>query len=408
MAEEQQNDDNVVRINLQELAETQNQTGDEVHKVDLSKPPGAQTEDASDENQEEDDTIQEVTDNAGDETNVDDSSDSDDDSDDVDDSGSNNSDDSSLSDDSALSEITDEEEDEGEGENSEAQDAAQDEEDEDTIVYPENIQKLVDFMNDTGGSIEDYVLLNKDVENLSADQLLLEYHKNIEPGLENDEYKFIMEDTYEYDEDEDDERTIKKKQIAKKRAVAKAKKHLEGLKSKYYDEIKAGSKLTPEQQKAVNFFNRYNEDQKGVEKTKAQRQKVFAEKTKSVFNDKFKGFEFKVGEKRYRYNVKDAKNVMSAQANIENFTKKYLGDDNTLNDAQGYHKALFTAMNADAIADHFYKQGMADAVKTSAKNKKNINMGPRQGHAKVIPNQAGLKARVVDNDAPSGKLRIKQ
>ena len=397
--ENNNNDDNVVKINLQEIAEQQNQAAeDNVVKVDLSKPPGSQEEETI----EDDTNIEEIIEDSADEGGESDGSDdSDTDSDDSDDS-----DDSSLNDDSALSEIT---EDDSTDSDEEEEEEEEEEVIEDKVELPENIQKLVDFMNDTGGTIEDYTMLNKDIDSLSEDQLLREYHQNLEPTLDNDEIGFIMEDLYDTDEELDSERDIKKKTIARKRDLAKAKKHLSGLKTKYYDEIKAGSKLNPEQKKAVDFFTRYNSEQEESSKTKTQKQKVFTQKTKSLFNDEFKGFEFKVGEKRYRYNVKDAKGVMNAQADIKNFTKEYLGDDNTLKDAAGYHKALFAARNADAIADHFYKQGQADAIKNASKNSKNINMGPRKGHGKNIPNQTGLKARAVENDAPSpGKLRIKQ
>jgi len=367
--EEEIIDKDVVKVNLQELADSRNEDEDKIHKVDLSKK--------SEEEEEEETTVEK-----GEEE---------------------------EDDDSVLSEVTEEEEEEEEDEEEEEEDEEEDEEEEeDKVTYPENVQKLVDFMNDTGGTIEDYVLLNKDVSGLSEDQLLLEYHKNVEPGLENDEYKFIMEDLYSYDEDLDEERTITKRKLAKKRALVEAKSHLEGLKTKYYDEIKAGSKLTKDQQKAVNFFNRYNEDQEVAEKSRIKQQEVFTEKTKGLFSDKFKGFEFKVGDKTYRYNVKDAASVMKNQSSIKNFTKKYLGDDEALKDAKGYHKAIFAAMNADEIANHFYKQGMADAVKSSAKNQKNINMDPRKGHGSKFPNAAGVKARVVSDDTPSGKLRIKQ
>ena len=397
--ENNNNDDNVVKINLQEIAEQQNQAAeDNVVKVDLSKPPGSQEEETI----EDDTNIEEIIEDSANEGGESDGSDdSDTDSDDSDDS-----DDSSLNDDSALSEIT---ADDSTDSDEEEEEEEEEEVIEDKVELPENIQKLVDFMNDTGGTIEDYTMLNKDIDSLSEDQLLREYHQNLEPTLDNDEIGFIMEDLYDTDEELDSERDIKKKTIARKRDLAKAKKHLSGLKTKYYDEIKAGSKLNPEQKKAVDFFTRYNSEQEESSKTKTQKQKVFTQKTKSLFNDEFKGFEFKVGEKRYRYNVKDAKGVMNAQADIKNFTKEYLGDDNTLKDAAGYHKALFAARNADAIADHFYKQGQADAIKNASKNSKNINMGPRKGHGKNIPNQSGLKARAVENDAPSpGKLRIKQ
>jgi hypothetical protein len=300
-----------------------------------------------------------------------------------------------------LSEVTDDEE-------SATQDAAQDTaQDKPETTLPENVQKLVEFINDTGGSVEDYVKLNKDIDSLDETQLLKEYHQALEPELDADEIDFLMEDLYASDEDIDEERDIKKKSIAKKRDLNKAKKHLQGLKDKYYDEIKAGSKLTPDQKKAVDFFDRHNSENEENTKTKAHRSEVFKQKSDNLFSEKFKGFEFEVGEKKYRYNVKNPSEVKAAQSDINNFAKKYLGDDNTLKDAKGYHKALFTAMNADEIANHFYQQGKADAITTSAKKAKNIKMDARGVHEKV--NSTGFKARVVDSDnvAP-GKLRIKR
>ena len=239
--------------------------------------------------------------------------------------------------------------------------------------------------------------------------MLRKYHASLEPSLDSEEIDIIMEDLYDGDEDDLTDRELKRQIIAKKRDLGKAKKHLQGLKDKYYDEIKAGSSLTPDQKKAVDFFNRHNEAQEADLKSRTQKQQIFTDKTNKLFNDEFKGFEFKVGEKRYRYNVKDVKGTKAAQSSIENFTKRYLGDDNSLKDEKGYHKALFTAMNADAVADHFYKQGQADAIKNLAKDKKNIDMGPRKGHGKNVPSSGQIRARTVsvEKGHESGKLRFK-
>ena len=261
-------------------------------------------------------------------------------------------------------------------------------------------------MNETGGSLDDYMKLNVDVDSLSETELLREYHMKEEPGLTSEDIDFLMEDLYQTDE-LDSDRDVKKKDLLKRRTLSKAKKSMTEAKDKYYSEIKAGSKLTPDQKKAVDFFNRYQSEEQETSETIQKRQEIFRTKSSSLFNDEFKGFEYKVGEKRYRYNVKDVNGIKSAQSDIKNFTKKYLGDDNSLKDAKGYHKALFTAMNADAIADHFYKQGQADALKTSAAKAKNINMDSRGAHGKGIPNQSGMKARVIESDVAPGKLRIK-
>jgi len=270
---------------------------------------------------------------------------------------------------------------------------------------PENIQKLVDFIEETGGDINDYVRLNQDYSKLDDKNLLYEYYKQTKPHLNNEEINFLMEDSFSYDEEEDDERDIRRKKLALKEQVASAKAHLDGQKSKYYEEIKAGSKLTPEQQKAVDFFNRYNKESEVTNKAAEQNRKVFEQKTNNLFNDKFKGFEYNVGNKKYRFNVNNAEEIKNNQSNISNFTKKFLDKNSTLTDAKGYHKSLFTAMNADAVAKHFYEQGKADAMKDSVAKSKNVNMNPRQSHGTI--EAGGLKVKVLGDNSSDFKFKIK-
>jgi len=271
-------------------------------------------------------------------------------------------------------------------------------------AIPENVQKLLDFMDETGGDLEDYVNLNRDVKDLDDQDAMLEYYKRTKPHLTSEEINFMMEDNFSFDEDIDDERDIKRKKLALKEQVAEAKTYLDGQKSKYYEEIKAGSKLTGEQQKAIDFFNRYNKESEQTQKLAEKQKARFFDKTEKVFNDKFKGFEYNVGDKKFRYNVKDASNVMETQSDINNFVKKFLNEDNTMSDAKGYHKSLYTAMNADAVANHFYEQGRADALKDSVAKAKNINTTARstQGEA-----QGGIKVRVLGDDSASFKFKIK-
>lgn len=266
---------------------------------------------------------------------------------------------------------------------------------------PENIQKVVDFMSETGGSLEEYVRLNQDYNNYDENQLLREYYKQTKPHLTDDEISFVMEDRFSYNEEVDEEKDVRRKKLALKEQVADAKNHLEGLKSKYYAEIKSGVKLTSDQQKAVDFFNRYNKEQEGVQ----QRSDVFNKKTNEVFTDQFKGFEYSIGEKRFRFNVKDVDKVKNNQSNINNFVKPFLNKNNEMDNAKAYHKSLFTAMNADAVANHFYQQGKADAMKESVAKAKNVNMDPRQQFTGQVE-AGGMKVRAITGDN-ANKLRVK-
>jgi len=270
---------------------------------------------------------------------------------------------------------------------------------------PENIQKLIDFMEETGGDINDYVKINQDYSKLDDDSLLREYYRQTKPHLNAEEINFLMEDSFSYDEEEDEERDIRRKKLALKEQVADARSHLDGQKSKYYEEIKAGSKLTNEQQKAVDFFNRYNKESEANKKIAESSKSNFLNKTNKVFNDKFKGFEYNVGDKKYRFNVNNANEVKEAQSDINNFVKKFLNEKNEMSDAAGYHKSLYTAMNADAIAKHFYEQGKADAMKNSVAKAKNVDMNPRQAHGQV--EAGGLKVKVLGNTTSDFKFKIK-
>ena len=305
-----------------------------------------------------------------------------------------------------LEEVTEEEVQEQTEELTEQVEEAVTEAQETGKALPENLQKVVDFMEETGGTLEDYVKLNQDFSNYDDMTLLREYYKNTKSHLTADEVDFLIEEEFAFDENVDEERDIKKKKIALKEQVANAKSHLDGQKSKYYEEVKAGSRLTTEQQKAINFFNRYNKESEETQKIAEKQTNTFKLKTQQVFNDKFKGFEYNVGDKKYRFNVKNAGEIKETQSDINNFVKKFLNENNEMSDAKGYHKSLYTAMNPDAIAKHFYDQGKADAMKESVAKAKNVSMDPRQSFSNN--NTSGPKVRVLNDDASSTfKFKIK-
>ena len=353
---------------------------DSVFKVDLSKPPTTEEETTEEPEAKAEEVVEEVSSEESTET---------------------------VERDEvfqALEEITDEEVEEKVEEVKEQLEEAVAEAEATGEPLPEGIEKLMKFMEDTGGDLEDYVRLNQDYDKLDNTNLLREYYKQTKPHLDNDEINFLMEENFSFDEDVDEDRDIRKKKIALKEQVAEAKAYLDGQKSKYYEEIKAGSKLTGEQQKAVNFFNRYNKESEETNKAVKRSSDVFEKKTNNLFNDKFKGFEYSVGEKKYRFNVKDVNGVKANQSDINNFVSKFVDENKSLSDAAGYHKALYTAMNADAVANHFYEQGKADALKESIKKSKNINMDPRQSHKTI--DAGGVKVRVLGDDSSDFKFKL--
>jgi len=266
-------------------------------------------------------------------------------------------------------------------------------------VLPENIDKLVTFMEETGGSVEDYVRLNADYSSVDDKTLLKEYYKQTKPYLESDDVSLLLED-YDYDEDIDEERDIRKKKLAFKEEVAKAKGFLENTKSKYYDEIKLRPGVTQEQQKATEFFNRYQEDQKTAE----QQHSDFKSKTNDYFTNEFKGFDFNVGKKKFRYGLQDPNKVAENQSSINNFVGKFLDESGNIKDTKGYHKAIYIASNADKIINHFYEQGRTDATKEIVSSSKNPSTEPRQTGSGEFVN--GIKVKSITGP-DSSKLRIK-
>ena len=274
------------------------------------------------------------------------------------------------------------------------------------IKIPGNLEKLNQFMEETGGSIEDYVKLNQDYSDMDNDDALREYYRKTKPHLSGEEISFLMEDQFNYDEEVDDEREVRRKKLALKEQVANAKAYLDGQKSKYYEEVKARTNLTKEEQEAVNFFNNYKEEEKATKLLREKQESTFLQKTDNVFNDKFKGFEYSVGDKRFRFNVKNTNDVKTVQSDINNFVNKFVGNDGFINDAKGYHKALYSAMNADAIAQHFYEQGKADALKESVAKSKNVNMEPRQTQGEY--EAGGVKVKVLGESSSDFKFKIKK
>ena len=267
------------------------------------------------------------------------------------------------------------------------------------VELPENVQELVKFMNETGGTLEDYVRLNADYSNIDSEALLREYYKSTKPHLSSEEVNFMLEDNFSFDEETDEPRDVKRKKLAYKEAVAQAKNHLENMKAQYYKDVKLGSKLAPEQQKAIEFFNRYNKEQAEVNELTAKQTQHFNKQTDQVFNENFKGFDFQVGDKKYRYNVKDVQETKTAQSDVLKVFDKYISEDNLLKDAKGYHKSLFAARNADALANHFYEQGKADAIKNMTSEAKNIKMDRKTADGMV--DTGGVKVRVISGDNSS-------
>ena len=274
------------------------------------------------------------------------------------------------------------------------------------VELPEGVQKLMDFMSETGGSLEDYVNLNKSYDDMSDVDVIAEHYRQTKPHLDESEIQFLMEDKFYYNQETDDPRDIKKKQLAFKEELFDAKRKLNANKEKYYSDLKLGAKLPQEAQEAMSFYQEYKKSNEDNQKLSAE----FSNRTNNFFNDEFKGFDFKVGEgTKYRFKVNDVAKTKDYQSDLNNFIGEFVGDSGTIEDVAGYHKALFAAKNADRIAQHFYEQGRADAVKQAAKESKNIDMSPKGDAASVVRTKTGSQFKVVSGESSRGlKFKIKK
>ena len=271
-----------------------------------------------------------------------------------------------------------------------------------TPELPENVEKLVTFMKETGGTVEVYVELNRDYSKLNNDQILHEYLRKNKPHLDSEDISLIMED-YQFDEELDEQKDIRRKKLAYKEAVANAKKDLESQKTKYYAEIKNRPGVTQEQQKAVDFFNRYNKQQEEIKLS----QEDFKNRTNQILNNDFEGFEYNVGDKRFRYKLKDPVAIAENQSDINNFVGRFLDKEGKITDTAGYHKALYAAMNTDKLASHFYEQGKADGVKDIVQQSKNPSTDAPRQVASGDVYVGGFKVKAISG-ADSSKLKIKK
>ena len=261
------------------------------------------------------------------------------------------------------------------------------------------------YKKETGRGIEDFIQLNKDYDSMDQDQLLFEYHKGVDKDLDVDDIKFDLESKFAYDADYDDEKEIKKKQLAKKRELTKAKEYFNGLKEQYKVPLESRESLVPNEEKETyEAYKSYKQAASQADEEQQKKSKYFSDKTNELFSDKFEGFGFNIDEnKKVVYKPGDSTDLLKEQSNLENFVSKFLNDEGYLKDAEAFHRSIAVASNPEKFAKFFYEKGMAEAVGSVARESKNIDM-TRQA-TQISPPQ-GMKVTALD-DGRNGRLVIK-
>jgi len=272
---------------------------------------------------------------------------------------------------------------------------------------PEDVSAYLKYKQETGRGINDFYKLQKDIDAMDDNAVLANYYESTEEGLDSDDIQDIINDKFSYDEDLDDEKDIRKIKLAKKRELSKAKKFLNEQKDKYKVPLESsGDGLSNDQEEKINAYKKYMEESKSIEDLNKKRYSYFLDKTESVFNNEFKGFEFSVGEKNISFKPGDAQELKNVQSDVNNFINKFMDKDGLIADPVGYHKAFSVAMNPDKFAKHFYEQGVAATVDNVSRKSKNINMDVRQQSQSVSKNGITIRPMSVSSDSGRG-LKIK-
>ena len=272
---------------------------------------------------------------------------------------------------------------------------------------PEDVSTYLKYKQETGRGINDFYKLQKDIDAMDDNAVLANYYESTEEGLDSDDIQDIINDKFSYDEDLDDEKDIRKIKLAKKRELSKAKKFLNEQKDKYKVPLESsGDGLSNDQEEKINAYKKYMEESKSIEDLNKKRYSYFLDKTESVFNNEFKGFEFSVGEKNISFKPGDAQELKNVQSDVNNFINKFMDKDGLIADPVGYHKAISVAMNPDKFAKHFYEQGVAATVDNVSRKSKNINMDVRQQSQSVSKNGITIRPMSVSSDSGRG-LKIK-
>ena len=273
---------------------------------------------------------------------------------------------------------------------------------------PEDVAAYLNYKKETGRGINDYVSLNKDFDEMKPDKVLREYLVATEKGLDAEDIDTLME-AYAYDDDLDDESTIKKTKLSKKKAIAKARDYFESEKEKYRMPLESGgSSFSKEDSENLESYRQYVKESDTYNEELKRKQEWFLKKTDEVFGSEFKGFEFAIDEdKTVTFSPGDAAELKKIQSNSANFIGKYMGEDGLINDAAGYHRAMAIAMNPERFAKFFYEQGKSIQADDTMRKMKNTDMSMRT--TPEVTNKGGMQVKSLTPDSGRGlKIRSRK
>jgi|TARA_R100001460_G_scaffold80780_1_gene121734 hypothetical protein len=267
---------------------------------------------------------------------------------------------------------------------------------------PEDVAAYFKYKKETGRSIEDFVKLQRDYSDVNPDSLVREYLTITEEGLDPEDIDSLMED-YEYDEEIDDDSTIKKIKLSKKKITAKAKKFFKEQQEQYKLPLESReNKFTDTEE--YNAYKQYVNTAQSQQEEAKRKSEWFVKKSDEIFNNEFKGFKFNLDQSELFFTPGSASELKKAQETPMNFVNKFIDDQGLLQDAEGYHRSLAIAMNPEKFAQFFYEQGKSSATENVMRKTKNIDMSERSTPEAVA--KSGFQVKSVSSPSSNG-LRIK-
>ncbi len=262
---------------------------------------------------------------------------------------------------------------------------------------PEDVAAYLEYRKKTGRSFADYSKLNRDFGAMDEKQLLREYYSATEDALDAEDIDYMMDD-FSYDADLDEENVIKKKKVAFKKEIGKAKKFFDSQKEMYKEPLESSTaSFSLEQKEQLEAYNKYVLDAKTFDEEAKRKRDWFLNKTDEVFHNEFKGFDFKVGEDKTvtflpTKNVDEIKRLNSDSSNL---FKRFIDEETGLvSDAAGYHRAVSIAQNPERFAKFFYEQGQSDGTTDVTRKMKNVNMSTRD--APQVTKKDGMTIRAIN------------
>ena len=270
---------------------------------------------------------------------------------------------------------------------------------------PEDVNAFLKFKKETGRGIEDFIAVNKDYDKANPDDLLYDYWKQTKPHLDNEDIDFELDSKFGFDEEIDEDDEVRRRKIAKKEELVKAKEYFGKQKEQYQMPLESRAEGVPDaDREGYEAYRKYVEESKGLQDVSEKKRKIFEEETGKVFNKDFEGFKFAVEGKDLLYKPAEADKLRDSQSDINNFITSHLDDEGVIKDAAAYHRSIAVATNPESFAKFFYEQGKSDAVDDYSKESKNIDMNVRS--APEALSKGGFKVTALSEDH-GNRLRIR-